>query len=155
MFRLKNFLAKVLTSMNALWLCSRYTREFKTSTNKVPALSMLGGFPGQKPPASPDSLIFHWHSQRPVVISRLGGRGRQGIFFMSRCNFLYPRLCNTPIPHHHPQPSHWKLIASQSLLHTALAMTNLPSVPLKTMWSPKILPPVRRYIMTFSLSSLT
>lgn len=139
MFRLKNFLAKVLTSMNALWLCSRYTREFKTSTNKVPALSMLGGFPGQKPPASPDSLIFLTFSETGCYFPP-GREGAPGDFFMSRCNFLYPRLCNTPIPHHHPQPSHWKLIASQSLLHTALAMTNLPSVPLKTMWSPKILP---------------
>lgn len=69
------------------------------------------------------------------------GGGARGFFFMSRYNFPYPRLCNIPIPHHHPQPSHWKLIASQSLLHTALAMTNLPSVPLKTMWFPKILPP--------------
>lgn len=57
------------------------------------------------------TLWSSWHSQRPVVISRLGERGRQGIFFMSRCNFLYPRLCNTPIPHHHPQPSHWKPVS--------------------------------------------
>ena len=136
----KTFLQK-FWQVRTLCDCAPVTQEnLKRPRTKSLPYPCWVDFPGKN--LRPlQTLWSSWHSQRPVVISCLGGRGHQGIFFMLRCNFPYPRLCNIPIPHHHPQPSHWKLIASHSLLHTALAMTNLPSVPLKTMWSPKYSPP--------------